>query len=92
MKITEVQIEFIKPNNGLIGFASLVVEGNLYLSSVAIHKKLNSSSYRLTYPNKGTFTIFHPINKGTSDQIEQAVFGKLKDVMNKVKNDVQEIF
>jgi hypothetical protein len=43
MQITEIQIELIKPNNGLIGFASLVVDGNIYLSSIAIHKKLNSS-------------------------------------------------
>ena len=91
MKITEVQIELIKPINGLVGFASLVIDDNLYLSSIAIHKKLNTEGYRLTYPNKGQFTIFHPINKQTSSQVECAVFGKLKDVMNKVKRDVQEI-
>lgn len=92
MQITEIQIELIKPNNGLIGFASLVVDGNIYLSSIAIHKKLNSSGYRLTYPSKGKFTIFHPIHKESSNQIEQAIFAKLKDVMNKVKSDVQEIY
>jgi stage V sporulation protein G len=91
MQITEIQIELIKPNNGLIGFANLVVDGNIYLSSIAIHKKLNGDGYRLTYPNKGSFAIFHPINKETSNQIEQDVFGKLKDVMNKVKSDVQKI-
>lgn len=89
MKITEVQIELIKPNNGLIGFASLVIDDNFYLSSIAIHKKLNVDGYRLTYPNKGQFTIFHPINKQTSSQVESAVFGKLKDVMKKVVQDVQ---
>ena len=91
MKITEVQIELIKSTNGLIGFASLVIDDNFYLSSIAIHKKLNADGYRLTYPNKGQFTIFHPINKQSSSQVELAVFGKLKDVMNKVKRDVQEI-
>ncbi len=91
MKISEVQIELIKPSNGLIGFASLIIDDNFYLSSIAIHKKLNADGYRLTYPNKGQFTIFHPINKHSSSQVESAVFGKLKDVMNKVKRDVQEI-
>lgn len=89
MKISEVQIELIKPNNGLIGFASLVIDDNFYLSSIAIHKKLNADGYRLTYPNKGHFTIFHPINRQTSTQVEAAVFGKLKDVMKKVGQDVQ---
>lgn len=89
MKISEVQIELIKPNNGLIGFASMVIDGNFYLSSIAIHKKLNDDGYRLTYPNKGQFTIFHPINKQTSSQVEEAIFGKLKDVMKKAGQNVQ---
>lgn len=92
MKISEVQIELIKPNNGLIGFASLVIDDNFYLSSIAIHKKLNADGYRLTYPNKGQFTIFYPINKQTSSQVESAVFGKLKDVMKKVIKDDERAF
>ena len=91
MQITEIQIELIKPNNGLVGFASLVVDGNIYLSSIAVHKKLNGAGYRLTYPSKGRLEIFHPIHKEASNQIEQAIFAKLKDVMKKINNDVQEI-
>ena len=83
MQISEVQIEFIKPNNGLIAFASLVIDGNIYLSSIAIHKKLNEEGYRTTYPSKGSFSIFYPINKTTSKQIEEAIFKKLKEVMSK---------
>ncbi len=48
MKITEVQIEFIKPNNGMIGFASLMINDSIFLSSIGIHKKLNAEGYRLT--------------------------------------------
>ncbi len=91
MQITEIQIELIKPNNGLIGFANLVVDGNIYLSGIAIHKKLNGEGHRLTYPSKGQFAIFHPIHKEASNQIEQAIFAKLKDVMKKIKSHVQEI-
>ncbi len=91
MKISEVQIEFIKPFNGLIGFASLVIDGNLYVSSIAIHKKLHADGYRLTYPNKGKFTLFHPINKQTSSEIERAVFEKLKDVMKKGNDQCSNI-
>lgn len=89
MIISEVQIEFIKPQNGIIGFASLVIEGNIYVSSIAIHKKLNSEGYRLTYPNKGKFTLFYPINKFSSDKIEKAILEKLKEVMNKGNQNVQ---
>lgn len=91
MKISEVQIEFIKPCNGLIGFANLVFEDGLYLSSIAIHQKLNADGYRLTYPSKGKFTLFYPIRKDLSLEIEAAIFSKLKNVMNKVKGNEQKI-
>jgi DNA-binding cell septation regulator SpoVG len=86
IKISEVQIEFIKPNNGMIGFASILINDSIFLSSIAIHKKLNTEGYRITYPSKGQFQIFYPINKEVSKQIEEAIFEKLNDVMNKSKN------
>ncbi len=91
MKISEVEVVFVKPNNGLIAFASCVVDGSLYLSNIAIHKKLNVDGYRLTYPNKGHYTIFHPINKKASQAIEFEIFKKLKNVMKKANGNVQEI-
>ena len=90
MKITEIQIEFIKPTNGMIGFASLVIDGNIYLSSIAIHKKLNEEGWRITYPSKGNFSIFHPINKTTSKQIEEVIFKKLKEVMSRNTTNEKE--
>ena len=89
-KITEVQISFIKPLDGLIGFASLVINGQLYLSSIGIHKKLSQNGYRLTYPTKKigstSIDLYHPICKEVTTAIEKAVFEKLKDVMSK-RND-----
>jgi DNA-binding cell septation regulator SpoVG len=81
--VSEVQIEFINPSNGMIAFASIVINDSIYLSSIAIHKKLNTEGYRITYPNKGKgqFSIFYPINKEVSKQIEEAIFNKLNDVM-----------
>lgn len=87
-KITEVNIDFVKPNNGLIGFASIVIDKGLYLGSIAIHKKLDGTGYRLTYPTKDEWTLFHPINSQTSGMIEHAVFEKLNEVMRKVKKEV----
>ena len=89
--MSEVQIELIKPYNGMIGFASILVNESIFLSSIAIHKKLNAEGYRITYPNKGKgqFSIFYPINKEISKQIEEAIFEKLNDVMIKSKFYVQ---
>ncbi|MCB9981783.1 MAG: septation protein SpoVG family protein [Rhodospirillales bacterium] len=88
MKISEVNIILIKPRNGLIGFASLVINDALYLGSIGIHQKLNGNGYRLTYPTKKTGTnnmdIFHPINREAGKAIETAILTKLNDVMNRL--------
>lgn len=87
MKISEVNIILIKPKDGLIGFASIVVDDALYLGSIGIHQKLNGG-FRLTYPTKNSGmhqgNVFHPINGPTGKLIEGAIFKKLNDVMNKV--------
>ena len=86
-KITEVQVVSIKPKDGLLGFASLVLDDCLYIGSIGIHSKLDGNGYRLTYPTKlvgdRNINIYHPINKQLSKLIEEAVFNKFKDVMTK---------
>ena len=82
--ITEIQITPVKPNNGLVGFASFVLYGAIYCSSVGIYTRLDSG-YRLTYPTKQVMgrdmDIFHPINKEIGSAIEKAVTAVLDDVM-----------
>lgn len=86
MKITEIQITPIKPKDGLVGFASVVLENSLYLGFIGVYTRLDGTGYRLTYPTKKigdkSINIYHPINKETSKVIELAVFKKLKDIFN----------
>jgi len=86
MKISEIQIIPIKPQNGLVAFASFVLENSLYLSSVGIITR-PEGGYRLLYPTKKVGTrninIFHPINKEFSQSIEKEVISKFEDVMKK---------
>lgn len=83
-RVTEIQIRVIKPKDGLLGFASLVLDGNLYLSSIGIFGKLDGSGYRITYPTKKVgdldLHIFHPINKDLGQEIEQAIITKAKEI------------
>jgi len=87
MEITEVNIDFINSNRGLVGFANITIDNNIYLSSIGIYKKLSDEGFRITYPKKQDRDIFYPINKKTSLLIEQAIFNKLKEVIKDVKND-----
>ena len=87
MKINEVFITPVKAKGGLVAFASLVINEDIFLGSIAIHQKL-SGGFRLTYPTKqsGSYQmqIFHPINRDAGAAIEKAVITKLNDVMTKV--------
>lgn len=94
MHITEIQIIPIKPNNGLVAMASIVIENSLYLGSIGIHTKLNGNGYRITYPTKSlngkNFNVFHPINRKVALQIEEAVIEKADEVLsyqNEKSND-----
>lgn len=89
MKISEVQINLIKPKDGLIGFAAVVINDDFYLSGIAVHQKLNGG-YRLTYPTRKSgnrdFEIFHPISRNAGRQIEAAIFSRLNEVLKILEN------
>ena len=92
ISISEVKINLIKPQEGLIGFASLVINESIYLSSIGIHRKFGTNDFRLTYPTKKDgFNLFHPITKETSRQIEEAIFQEVKSVMSKVYDGFNNI-
>ena len=85
MKITEIQIIPIKPREGLVAFASVVVENSLYLGSLGVYTRLDGSGYRITYPTKKigdkNINIYHPINKETSKAIEEAIISEAEKIL-----------
>ena len=90
MVVSEVNITPVKPDRGLIGFASVVVDDNIYLTSIAIYVKLDGS-YRLLYPTKNignrSLSLFCPINREASKAIEQAVFKRCNEVFEGRNDD-----
>ncbi len=85
--IKEIQIVPVKPDKGLVAFASFILFESIYCSSIGIFTR-PEGSYRLLYPNKKVgskaINIFHPITKEIGNLIEKEVIKALKDVM---KND-----
>lgn len=83
-RLSEIQIIPIKPQEGLVAFASFVLDDSLYLGSVGIVTR-PQGGYRLVYPTKKVGTrninIFHPINKSFAESIEKEVISKFEDVM-----------
>ncbi|MFZ6022361.1 MAG: hypothetical protein ACOYT9_02735 [Patescibacteria group bacterium] len=83
--ISEIQVQPIKPKDGLVAFARFVLFGCLYCSSVGIFTR-PEGGYRLLYPNKKVgskdSSIFHPITKEFGDLIEKEVTKTLEEVIN----------
>lgn len=84
--ITEVNVTPIKPQDGLVAFASVVLDESIYLSSIAVYTRPDGS-YRLLYPTKKLgeriLNLFHPISREASKQIEAAIFKKCEEIYEK---------
>lgn len=87
MKVSEVNIVPIKPVDGFIGFASCVIDGQLYLGSLGIHRRLDGTGYRITYPTKRIgareLNYYHPITKQAGSAIEEAVVSKCSELFER---------
>jgi DNA-binding cell septation regulator SpoVG len=91
MKVTEVNVTPVKPDDGLVAFASCVIDNQLYIGSIGIHKLLDGSGYRITYPTKKVGTrqmnYFHPLTTKAHKAIQQAIAAKCYEVFEKSDED-----
>lgn len=83
MKISEIKFIPVKDVNGLIGFASIVLDNKLYLGSIAVMKR-PEGGYRLLFPTKKVgnnhrVSIFHPIDKYFSKKLEENIIDKVSE-------------
>ena len=80
MNVSEVNIVPVKPANGLVAFASCVIDDQMYLGSLGVHQLLNGAGYRITYPTKKIgsrqLNYYHPVTKEAGKLIEQAITAK----------------
>ena len=72
IKISEINIVPVKPNRGLIGFASFVMDKQFFMGGIAIFSK-PQGGIRLVYPKKNGVDCFYPISKKIGDYICTAV-------------------
>jgi DNA-binding cell septation regulator SpoVG len=87
MKISEVNIVPIKAVDGLVAFASCVVNEQLYIGSLGVHRRLDGTGYRITYPTRRVgareLNYYYPINKQAGSAIEQAIVAKCHELFEK---------
>lgn len=89
LQVSEVQIIPVKPREGLVAFASCVVNRFLYLGGIAVYTSLSKpGSFRLVYPSKTlpngkAISCVHPINKKAGEFISIEIIEKYKEIMSK---------
>lgn len=87
LKISEIQIIPIKPKDGLVAFASFVINNSLYIGNIAIYTSPSKSEgYRLVYPSKNLPTgkeinCVHPINKKAGDLITANIIKRYIEIL-----------
>lgn len=89
LKISEIQIVPIKPKEGLVAFASCVINSSLYIGNIAIYTSLQKpNGYRLVYPSKilpngKEINCVHPITREAGELISRKIIGKFKEIVQK---------
>lgn len=87
MEVTEVNIVPVKATDGLVAFANCVINKQLYLGSLGVHRRLDGSGYRITYPTKNIgnrkLNYYHPLNKQVGSVIEQAIVAKCNELFER---------
>lgn len=90
VRISEIQIIPVKPKEGLIGFASFVLDEKYYVGSVAVYTRLRGLGYRLVYPAKKVgerqINTFYPITPMAGRIIEEAVNEKVYEILSGTTN------
>ena len=81
MRVTEVEIAHVLGGGSLIALASVVLDDRLYLSGIAVYRKLIGSGIRLAYPARVVagrrHCLFHPVESSIGQEIESAISSKL---------------
>ena len=80
IQVDNIRIFPVRPMEGLIAFASAIVNDGLYIGSIAIYEKKDGSGYRITYPTRKSkgkdLNLFHPVTQECSKVIEDAILNE----------------
>ena len=84
--ISETQIVPVKPRNGLLGFASFVLDHQFYVGDIAICSRPDGSDYRLVYPrrilqNGKMINCLHPMNREAAHQEKEAIVNVFEELI-----------
>jgi len=86
-RISEIQIIPVKPKDGLVAFASCVINNYLYIGNIALYTSPSRpGGYRLVYPSKilvngKKVNCVHPIDKKVGELITARIIKKYIEII-----------
>lgn len=90
--ISEIEFYPIKPQEGLLGFVSFVLDGKFWMGSVGVYAR-RDGGYRLVYPTRKvagrSIDVFHPITPEVGSQVERAVSEKVAEICSEQYGSVE---
>jgi len=87
ISVNEIEIIPIRPQGGLVGFASFVLNNSLYVGGVGIHSSPSCpGESRLLFPTKTLrngqhIRLVYPIEHSIGETIRQAVIAQYSELM-----------
>ena len=91
LKISEIQIIPIKPKDGLVAFASCVINNYLYVGNIALYTSPSRpEGFRLVYPSKILPTgkevnCVHPISRKAGDLISARIIERYREILSRIE-------
>ena len=88
LEISEIQIIPVRPQSGLVAFASCVINNQFYVGNIAVYSSpLSKDGFRLVFPTKKLSSgqmvdCFHPITKEAGDLVTAAIINKYVELMD----------
>ena len=92
LTISEIQIVPVKPNNGLVAFATAIINNQFYIAHIAIYSAPTVPlGYRLVYPDKTLSNgkrvdCFHPVTQESGKEVSRAIISKDVELMDNFSN------
>ncbi len=90
LDINEINILPVKPQNGLVAFASFVINNQIYIGNIAVYSSFTTEDgFRLVYPDKvlpngKRISCVHPISRDAGESIKRAVVARYLELAGKV--------
>jgi|GEM_PF-308536 len=95
--VSEIQIIPVKPKDGLVAFASCLINSQFHIGNISIYTRPNGEDYRLVYPckvlpNGKKINCFHPINRESADQLTGEIVRAYLSLTEKVGRIRAQVF